>query len=100
MSCAPAGKSKVHRSTGSQTVGFLDTQTCASTSPVGYQVKNLRQACLHKEELGEQGHNTIAALRQGENATVEKILLQFPGVTQDSAAETDAAIPVASPPGG
>ena len=31
-------------------------------------------------------HNTIEALPQGENATVEKIVLQFPGVTQDSAA--------------
>jgi outer membrane receptor protein involved in Fe transport len=30
-------------------------------------------------------HNTITALPQGENATVEKIVLQFPGVTQDSA---------------
>jgi len=30
--------------------------------------------------------NTIEALPQGENATVEKILLQLPGVTQDSAA--------------
>jgi hypothetical protein len=31
-------------------------------------------------------HNTIEALPQGENATVEKIVLQFPGATQDSAA--------------
>jgi outer membrane receptor protein involved in Fe transport len=31
-------------------------------------------------------HDTIAALPQGENATVEKIVLQYPGVTQDSAA--------------
>ena len=31
-------------------------------------------------------HNTIEALPQGENATVEKIVLQYPGVTQDSAA--------------
>ena len=31
-------------------------------------------------------HNAIEALPQGENATVEKIVLQFPGVTQDSAA--------------
>jgi hypothetical protein len=31
-------------------------------------------------------HDTIQALPQGENATVEKILLQAPGVTQDSAA--------------
>jgi hypothetical protein len=30
--------------------------------------------------------NTIEALPQGENATVEKIVLQLPGVTQDSAA--------------
>jgi TonB dependent receptor len=30
-------------------------------------------------------HNTITALPQGENATVEKIVLRFPGVTQDSA---------------
>jgi len=31
-------------------------------------------------------HNTIEALPQGENATVEKIVMQYPGVTQDSAA--------------
>ena len=31
-------------------------------------------------------HDTIEALPQGENATVEKIVLQFPGATQDSAA--------------
>ena len=31
-------------------------------------------------------HNAIEALPQGENATVEKIVLRFPGVTQDSAA--------------
>ena len=31
-------------------------------------------------------HNTIEALPQGENATVEKIVLQYPGVTQDFAA--------------
>jgi hypothetical protein len=31
-------------------------------------------------------HNTIEALPQGANATVEKIVLQLPGVTQDSAA--------------
>jgi hypothetical protein len=31
-------------------------------------------------------HDTIEALPQGENATVEKILLQAPGVSQDSAA--------------
>jgi outer membrane receptor protein involved in Fe transport len=31
-------------------------------------------------------HNTIEALPQGENATVEKIVLRFPGATQDSAA--------------
>ena len=31
-------------------------------------------------------HNTIEALPQGENATVEKIVLQLPGVTQDSSA--------------
>jgi hypothetical protein len=30
-------------------------------------------------------HNTITALPQGANATVEKIVLRFPGVTQDSA---------------
>jgi outer membrane receptor protein involved in Fe transport len=30
-------------------------------------------------------HNTIEALPQGENATVEKIVLRFPGATQDSA---------------
>ena len=31
-------------------------------------------------------HNTIEALPQGENATAEKIVLQYPGVNQDSAA--------------
>jgi outer membrane receptor protein involved in Fe transport len=31
-------------------------------------------------------HNAIEALPQGANATVEKIVLRFPGVTQDSAA--------------
>ena len=31
-------------------------------------------------------HDTIAALPQGDNATVEKVLLQAPGVSQDSAA--------------
>src|ERR1019366_10729063 len=31
-------------------------------------------------------HDTIEALPQGENATIEKILLQAPGVSQDSAA--------------
>jgi outer membrane receptor protein involved in Fe transport len=31
-------------------------------------------------------HNTIEALPQGANATVEKVLLQTPGVSQDSAA--------------
>jgi outer membrane receptor protein involved in Fe transport len=31
-------------------------------------------------------HSTIEALPQGENAPLEKVLLQYPGVTQDSAA--------------
>ncbi|WJR80093.1 TonB-dependent receptor [Bradyrhizobium sp. NP1] len=34
----------------------------------------------------EMNHQTIEALPQGNNATLDKVLLQFPGVTQDSAA--------------
>jgi len=31
-------------------------------------------------------HQTIEAMPQGNNSTLDKVLLQFPGVTQDSAA--------------
>src|SRR6201991_3607907 len=34
----------------------------------------------------EVTHQTIEAMPQGNNATLDKVLLQFPGVTQDSAA--------------
>ena len=35
------------------------------------------------------GHQAIEALPQGNNTTLDKVLLQFPGVTQDSAASGD-----------
>ncbi|QOZ47227.1 ligand-gated channel [Bradyrhizobium sp. CCBAU 53340] len=37
-------------------------------------------------------HQAIEALPQGSNATLDKVLLQFPGVTQDSAASGDLHI--------
>jgi outer membrane receptor protein involved in Fe transport len=42
--------------------------------------------------LHQMNHQAIEALPQGSNATLDKVLLQFPGVTQDSAASGELHI--------